>query len=205
VLAALVVAIFESTASATQMTVGSTERDASVHAETPMPVAEPMPSAQRLVVERKGAPVITFTGDAAVADEIAEAHGEIERIEHAMALDLGRGQFRAPATERVIGATRHAQSTSAPAELAAVRAELTALKRALRADLAHGAFNGWHTRREVARDPSPRSGDSEEALATDTIAITDEIWDFEHAVELDLHAHEFAARETHFAIDRRRW
>ena len=79
------------------------------------------------------------------------------------------------------------------------------MKEALREDLADGDFRAPHTRREVAERGEPSYGTGEDSLASGAVSISDEMLSLEMAMELDIHANDFTAIETHFAIDGRRW
>jgi hypothetical protein len=95
---------------------------------------------------------------------------------------------------------------SGPATTSAIslRRQLRTLEGALLSDIARGAFRAHHTRKLVvgAVVITPVQPAAE---ATETVAIADDLWELEMAMEKDIHAHEFKARETHFVIDGRRW
>ena len=161
---------------------------------------------RKIVVARKGVPVLTFTNDRAVAFELASIQKELNRFEVALLKDLTRGDFRAPRTRRAIRTAEPAVGGAMTDRLASTRAQLDRLRAALRGDLAVGEFRARHTRRLVAeagRTQAPRDGEA--ALARGVVALSDDVWNLEMAIEQDIHDGDFKAVETHFAIDRRRW
>ncbi|MDR3685643.1 MAG: hypothetical protein P4L93_01610 [Coriobacteriia bacterium] len=160
---------------------------------------------QQVAVVRKGSPAVVFTGDRAITLQLESTRAVIKALKAALAKDLARGDFHARHTQRVVDSRSCLVAQSPAGQLLAARSELDALRQSLRTDLANGDFYAPYTSRELAGHHAAAVGGGEEALARGALAVSDDTWSLEMAIERDLHAKDFRAVETHFAIDGRRW
>jgi hypothetical protein len=178
-----------------------------VAAASAAPVRAPAPMAKssRIEVTSRYSGVITFADKRALDSELRSTYAELRRIERAMSKDLARGSLRARHTRRVIQTTGGLANGSTAEHLAAMQSAFIALERAMRADMSDGDLVAPHARRVVAEPRGMTSGSNVAALADGVVATTEDLWRLELALEKDIHFGAIVARETHFAIDRRRW
>jgi len=148
---------------------------------------------------------VTFADPHDVDTELRLTCRDLRRIERALSKDLAGGRLRAQRTRAAIRATGNLRGATVAARSAAAQGALLALERAMSTDIARGELTAPHSQRVVSHPRGIIAGSDIAGAAAGVVAVTEDLWRLECAFEKDIHAGDVVARETHFAIDRRRW
>lgn len=186
---------------------GIQTQDVAVASAAPVRAVAPTQAAptSRIVVASAYSGSVEFADKSDIDAELRVVSKELRRIERAMSKDLASGSLRARNTRIAIRTTRALAGGSTAERLAATQGAFLALERAMRADMVNGDLSAPHARGVVAEPRGVTEGTNLASLAGGVVATTEDLWRLELAFEKDIHAGDVVARETHFAIDRRRW